>query len=323
MSRAGPEEAVTPSVSAVVITQSRPRELALVLDRLTSLPVDEVFVVENGATGATADAHAEERGARVIRSSENVGIAARNLAVEQTRGEFLLMLDDDSYPLEGAIEALTAAFRTNPRLGVAAGRVVDVDGEGRVLRSDEPGSFDWFLRAGRSGSPPDGLPAFFFPEGACMIRRAAFLEASGFFTPFFFTCVELDLATRLLALGWDVRYFPEARFDHLKASDDRASPNTMLYHRIRNHTWYLWLRFPPSLAVRRIPAYLAFDLVEAVYRKAPGAWLRAVRDAWRLRARVGSARRPLPREVIRRAELNRGRMHIRLLAAQLRTARGR
>ena len=300
-----------------MITRSRPRELALVLDRLADLPVDEAVVVENGATGATAEARAAERGARVIRSAENVGIAARNLAAEEARGEFLLMLDDDSYPCSGAIEALTAALVGNPRLAVAAGRVVDVDGDGRVLRSDEPGTFDWFLRAGRIGSPPDGLAAFFFPEGACMIRRAAFLELEGFYAPFFFACVELDLTTRLLARGWDVRYFPDARFAHLKVQHDRAPPETMLYHRIRNHVWYLWLRFPPTLAARRIPAYLAFDLVEALYRGVPRAWLRGVYDAWRLRDRVRAARAPLPRATLRRAELNRGRMHAQLLLAQL------
>jgi GT2 family glycosyltransferase len=301
-----------------VITRNRPRELALVLDRLAALALDEVVVVENGATGATAEAGAEERGGRVIRSPENLGIAARNLAADQVRGELLLMLDDDSYPCPGTLETLAAAFRANPRLAVAAGEVVDVDEQGRIVRSGEPGTFDWFLRAGRRGVPQRGFPAFFFPEGACVIRRAAFLEAGGFFTPFFFACVELELTTRLLALGWDVRYFPGARFEHLKAGADRASPDAMLYHRIRNHAWYLWLRFPAPLAARRLPAYLAFDLVEAVYRGAPGAWARAVRDAWRFRERVRGDRRPLPRDVIRRAELNRGRMHLRLLAHQLR-----
>jgi GT2 family glycosyltransferase len=306
-----------------VITHNRPRELALVLDRLAALALDEVVVVENGATGATAQAGAEERGARVIRSPENLGIAARNLAAEEVRSELLLMLDDDSYPCSGTLETLIGAFRASPRLAVAAGEVVDVDEQGRVLRSGEPGTFDWFLRAGRSGAPEDGFPAFFFPEGACVIRRAAFVEAGGFFTPFFFACEGLELTSRLLALGWDVRYFPGARFEHLKARADRVSPEAMLYHRIRNHAWYLWLRFPPSVAARRLPAYLAFDLVEAVYRGAPRAWLRAVRDAWRLRERVSGARQPLPRDVIRRAELNRGRMHLRLLGEQLRRRVGK
>ena len=91
-----------------------------------------------------------------------------------------------------------------------------------------------------------------------------------------------------------------------------------LYHRIRNNLWYVWLHLPPAVALRRTFGYLAFDLVEATYRGEPRAWVRAVRDAWRLRHVVRDARDPLPRHLARRAELNRGRMHVRLLAGLLR-----
>jgi GT2 family glycosyltransferase len=306
-------------VSAIIIARNRPRELAIVLDRLAELPVDEVVLVENGATGVADAVGAGSRsGVRVIRLEENIGIAGRNLAAEHAHGDFLLLLDDDSYPLPGAVETLAAALRADARLAVAGGLVRDVDENGVVVLETEPGTFDWFLRAGRNGAvAPEGLPTFFFPECAALVRRQAYLEVGGFFAPFFFLSVEVELTTRLLARGWDVRYFPAAPFHHMKSPFDRASDATTLYYRIRNHLWYLWLHFPPTVAARRIPGYLAFDLIESVYRRAPRAWLAAVADAWRLRETVRHARRPLPRAIIRRAELNRGRMHARLLAHQL------
>jgi hypothetical protein len=48
-----------------------------------------------------------------------------------------------------------------------------------------------------------------------------------------------------------------------------------------------------------------------------------VRDAWRMRDRVQGERRPLPRNTLRKVELNRGRMHVRLLAGQLAKRFGR
>ena len=302
-------------VSAVIITRNRKEALGLVLDRLAELPVDEVIVVDNGSTDGTAGAVRER--VRLLEPGENLGLAGRNLAAAETRGELLLMLDDDSYPLPGAVEALVAAFGANPRLGVAGGLVRDVDPDGHVLRQDELGTFDWLLRAGRKGEAPEGLPAFSFPEGACVIRRSAYEEAGGFFEPFFLGSSEVDLAARLTALDWEVRYFPAAPFDHLKADPERQTADVNLYYRIRNHLWYLWLRFPASIAARRTVGYLAFDLVESTYRRAPSAWWRAVRDAWRMRELVRDERHPLPRAALRRAELNRGRMHVRLLAGQL------
>jgi GT2 family glycosyltransferase len=308
-----------PSVSAVMLTWNRRDAVELVLDRLAELPVDEVLVVDNGSEDGTAELVRARGGkVRLLKQGENAGIAGRNRGAELATGELLLMLDDDSYPLPGAIEALARLFELDPRLGAAGGFVRDVDREGRVLRSTELGTFDWWLRAGRKGEPPpEGLPAFFFPEGAAMLRRNAYLEVGGFFEPYFYLSSEIDLATRLLEAGWDVRYVPQAAFDHLKAPGGRSSERA-LYFRIRNHLWYLWLRFPAHVALPRTLGYLAFDLVDAGYQRHPGAWARAVRDAWRERARVQGERRPLPRAVRRRAELNRGRTHLRLLLGQLR-----
>jgi len=308
-----------PGVSAVIVTRNRRDALGIVLDRLAKLPVAEVLVVDNGSEDGTAELVAARGGrVRLLEQGENLGIAGRNRAARQASSELLLMLDDDSYPLPGAVESLAERFAHDPRLGAAGGFVRDVDGDGRIVRSTELGTFDWWLRAGRKDEvPPEGMPAFFFPEGASMLRRSAFLEVGGFFEPYFHFSAEIDLATRLLGAGWDVRYVPGAEFDHLKAPGGRSSDRA-LYMRIRNNLWYLWLRFPTSVAVPRTAGYLVFDLIDATYQRHPGAWARGVRDAWRQRELVRGERRPVPHEVRRRAELNRGRTHVRLLLGQLR-----
>lgn len=307
-------------MSAVVIARNRRDALAVVLDRLADLPLLEVLVVDNASEDGTADAARGRERVRLFEPGENLGIAARNLAAREAEGELLLMLDDDSYPLPGSIERLAAEFVTQPRLAAAGGLVRDVDSEGALLYERELGTFDWWLRAGRDGEPDQGLPAFFFPEGACMLRRTAYLEAGGFFEPYFVGSSEIDLATRLIGLGWDVRYFPTAPFEHLKARQERSVEGT-LYYRIRNHLWYLWLRYPLRMALPRMLGYLAFDLLQATHLRAPRAWLRAVRDAWSERETVAAERRPLERDTLRRAELNRGRMHLRFVAGQVRRRR--
>lgn len=302
------------AVSVVIVTYKRRASLELVLDRLAELPVDEILVVDNGVD---LDDFARD-GVRLIRPPRNLGIAGRNVAAAEASGELLLMLDDDAYPLPGAIEALVAVFETQPRLGVAGGFVRDVDEAGNVVRQDEVGTFDWFFRGGRRGSPPSfGWPAFFFPEGASMVRREALLDVDGFFEPFFFHCEGVDLATRLLARGWDVRYVPSANFNHMKAEAGRLR-DAGLDLRVRNQLWYFWLHFPLFLAIRRMGAYLVFDLIECTERRALGAWARGIANAWKDRGLIAGSRRPLPRAVIKRAELNRGRLHIRLLFEQLR-----
>ena len=307
-------------VSAIVLAHRRREQVAHTLDRLAELPVDEVIVVDNASADGTAELVRSRGGAvRLIEAGDNLGAAGRNLGARAARGDFLVMLDDDSYPLAGTIEAALAVFDRAPHVGLIGGSVRDVDADGSIVFEHGVGSFNWWLRAGRTDDRPTGLPAFFFPEGACVVRRQAYLDAGGCFAPFFVTLTELDLTTRLVALGWDVRYVPAAVFEHRKAQTGRTGASRILRLRVRNQLWYFWLRFPAALALRRIPLYLAFDLIECARRGAVvDSWLGGLADAWRDRAAVRGRRRPLARAIIRRAELNRGRMHLRYLTAHAR-----
>jgi GT2 family glycosyltransferase len=307
--RAAPEH--SPGVTAVLATFAPRKELGIVLDELARLPVDEVIVVENGPN---PELEARAGQVHIIRPGRNLGFAALNLAAREAHTELLLMLDDDSYPLPGAIEILVEAFHANPRLAIAGGLVRDVDLERDTWKERGSDTFDWWLGGGRTPSDEEpGLPAFFFPEGASMVRREAFFEAGGFFEPLFKAGVGLDLTATLLGLGWDVRYFSAARFVHLKSQVGRDK-ELMLQMRIRNQLWYFYRHFPATVAARRIPAYLAFDLIESAKSRALRSWALGVADAWHEREHVRGTRQPLPRAVIRRAELNRGRLHLKLLA---------
>ena len=308
-----------PSVSAVILAFNRERSLRDVLARLEALPLLEVLVVDNASTDGTA-ALVDGWGGRVRRVDPggNLGAAGRNHGAEAARGELLLMLDDDSWPLAGAVEAMAAAFAADPRLGALGGLVADVDDAGRVLRERELGTFDWFLRGDHRGPAPEaGIPTFFFPEGASMLRRTAYLECGGCFAPYFFNVTEVDLSTRLLGAGWDVRYLPQARFEHRKDAGGRAPAARVLRFGVRNQIWYFWRHFPAALAARRIVAYGLFDLVMCTAYGAPGAWAGGIAAAWRDRAQVRGTRHALPRDVTARAERGRGRLHRQLLRRQL------
>lgn len=305
------------TVSAVILAFNRADDVDHTLDRLADEPLDEIIVVDSGDDDTAERVRARGGNVRLVKTGD-IGAAARNYGAAEARSDLLLMLDDDSYPLPGTVDSLRDAFAHDQDLALAAGLVHEVDREGRITHSQEVGTFDWFLRAGYRGPVPEqGVPTFFFPEGGCMVRRDAFLEVGGFFAPYFFTVSEVDVTTRLIGRGWDVRYFPHAEFEHRKALGGRASERTMRL-RVRNQIWYFWLRFPASVAARRIPAYLAFDLIECLYRGVPRAWSSAIAEAWRERERVREFRDPLPRGAVRRAELKRGRLHLRLLAHMVR-----
>ncbi len=304
-----------PRVSAIVPAHNRPKSLARVLDQLAERPVDEIVVVDNGSSVGLA-AIAESRGARYIRSDKNQGVHARNLGAVVATGDLLLMLDDDSYPRPGAVSAMRDLFMRTPRLGAVGGKVVDVEenGSAAIRTGEEVGSFDWLARYGaRHRGVVEDIPAYFFAEGASMIRRDAYWDVGGCFEPYFGELTELDLATRLIAAGWDVRHLRIAVFDHLRSEEWRGGLRHDLRLRVRNQIWYFWRHFPAPMALRRVAQYLLFDLIECGYRGMIDSWRLGVGDAWRRRELIRGTRRVLPRAVLPRIELNRGRAHAAIL----------
>ncbi len=182
-SRAGANTALR--VTTVIPAHDRPGALARVLSRLERQPVDEVIVVDNASSADITTAVVGSR-TRYIGSATNLGVEARNVGARATTAELLLMLDDDSYPQPGAVEAMRTLFERYPDLGAVGGKVVDVHESDEIpfRTGEEVGSFDWFSHYGIR-DVPDGepIPAFFAAEGACMIGHQAFVEAGGFSSP--------------------------------------------------------------------------------------------------------------------------------------------
>lgn len=311
----------TPPVSAVILAYQRRDAVAIVLDALRELPFDEVIVVDNASTDGTAEMVRGRTDARLVESGGNLGAAGRNVGVAAARNDLVVLLDDDAYPLPGAVEALATEFTRDPRLGVLGGYVLDVDADGAAQRGSGVGDFDWWLRGGRLASertPDGGFPTFFFPEGACMVRKSAFLDAGGFLPAFFITVSELDLAARMLERDWDVRYQPSAVFHHFKEQVGRVGTSPVLRFRVRNQLWHFWLRYPLMGAIWRSLFYLAFDAIECFYRRSPRSLFGGIGDAVRGWSGVRGQRSVLPRRIRRRCELNRARLHAQLLAHMLR-----
>ena len=313
-------EPTVDDVSIALLCHNRRDEVLFVLDRVRDLPHREVVVVDSGSTDGTAEAVAAlDRDDVVLVRCDNIAVAGRTVGVEKATGDLVLLLDDDAHPRPGAIERLVAAFAANPRLGAAGGFMIDVDQNGETVRATEIGTFDWFLRDGRTGDGPTaGFPTYFFAEGGVMVRREAYLEAGGFFGPYFFAQSEVDLTMRLVAGGWDVAYVPTAEIHHRKADAGRVPGARVLQYRVRNQLWFWMRHFPWWSAVLHGIGYGLFDLVEAVARGQVAAWWSGVREAISDRHVALDTRTVQPGPVRRRAGRGRARLHVRLLAGQLR-----
>jgi GT2 family glycosyltransferase len=227
-------------VSFVISTYNRRDVLLATLGRMQrcglSRDAFEIFVVDNASPDGTTDAVASQFSeVRLLRLRENRGSCAKNMAMAQAGGRYVVFLDDDSYPMPGSIARMIHHFDTDPTLGAAVFTITLPDG------SRECSAYpDVFIGCGTG------------------FRRSALLQVGLLPDDFFMQAEEYDLSLRLLNAGWDVRTFDDLHITHLKTTGARRSWRTMRLD-VRNNfivaTRYIPDRWATSFTVEWMRRY--------------------------------------------------------------------
>lgn len=220
-------------ISYVLPTRDRPDLLARTLRGIGALPAasheafggGEVIVVDNASSAPPACPVTLANGlpVDVVHLCRNEGAAGRNAGVRRARGAWIVMLDDDSHPLD--------------------------DGHFEALRSAPPGvaavGAEIFLPSGAREA--GGLPEVFIGCGVA-VRRDAFLDAGGYDPSLHFYAEEYDLAAKLLRAGGRIVHDRRFRVLHRKAARGRDM-DLILRRLVRNNAWIMQ-RYAPDRARR-------------------------------------------------------------------------
>ncbi len=180
----------------------------------------EVILVDDSSTDATPDTAPAIGGLRYLRNEENLGfIGSCNRGVEAARGEFTVLLNNDTQALEGWLDALLDTFASRPDAGLVGARLVYPDGRlqecGGLIFSNGSG---WNYGRGDDPGRPEYqyLRESDYCSGAClMIRTEFFRELGGFdtrYAPAYYE--DTDLAFRVREAGAKVYVQPRATVVH-------------------------------------------------------------------------------------------------------------
>jgi len=145
-----------PSVTAIVPTRGRPRELIRALASIFAQryggELDAIVVFDQEEPAAPAIDVPDGRSLRVTGNSRTPGLAgARNTGALQATGDLLAFLDDDDEWLPGKLERQVAALRDRPDASAATCGIVVANGR-REIRRVPPGrlvTFDDLTRSRR------------------------------------------------------------------------------------------------------------------------------------------------------------------------------
>jgi N-acetylglucosaminyl-diphospho-decaprenol L-rhamnosyltransferase len=220
----------------------------------------EVLVLDNASDDGSAEAvekmqgcsagEAEEQPVlggdiRLIALDRRTGKAANDSRLlEEARGEYCLLLNEDSELQPGAVAALIGALRSDRHAAAAGAQLLSPDGREVPCAWRLPGvatalAGAVFLHRGftvESGGTAT-RPVGWVQSSAMLVRREA-AQRVGLFDPDFFVYSdETDLCKRLGDAGWRILYVPAARAVHhdQMAQDARGAERRIVeYHRGRD-----------------------------------------------------------------------------------------
>lgn len=196
----------------------------------------EVIIVDNGSTdGSSVEIGKLFPQATVIEHGKNDGFAAaNNIAIDRSRGRYLLFLNPDTKVERGSIERMAAYLDEEDGVGVLSCKLyhpLTGSVESSARSNPDPVPLLWnlvyldrlfpgnrlFGRYLMSYLPDDEGREVDWVTGACMFARKEAVEAvGGFDAGFFMYCEDIDICLRIRSKGWRIYYLPEAAVGHYR-----------------------------------------------------------------------------------------------------------
>jgi GT2 family glycosyltransferase len=227
----------------------------------------EILVLDNASEDGSAEAVlALEGDIRLIALEQRAGKAANDSTLlRAARGDYCLLLNEDSELRPGAAAALVAALESERSAGAAGAQLLDSNGDPVPCAWRFPGVVTAMVGAAflhrrltvQSGGG-ETRPVDWAQSSALMVRREAAAEV-GYLDPDFFVYYdECDFCKRLAVAGWHTLYVPGAEaihHDQLSTDLSAGLPRIVEFHRNRDLYMRKHHSAAAALAVRLLTAW--------------------------------------------------------------------
>ncbi|HEU4975487.1 MAG TPA: glycosyltransferase family 2 protein [Baekduia sp.] len=224
-------DATTADVDVVVVAYNSAASLEPCLRDLRTAPGVRLIVVDNHSPDASAEV-ARRLGADVLALGVNGGFAhGCNAGWRHGDAQYVLFLNPDAEISAAALGRLVAELERDPRVGIAAPKILEQDGTLAFSQRHFPrrrsifaqalflhrvlGDASWTDELVRAPEAYERRNEPDWVSGACMlVRRTLLEELGGWDDGFFMYREDIDLCKRARAAGAGVRFVPDAVIGH-------------------------------------------------------------------------------------------------------------
>lgn len=246
-----------PLVSLITVHYDQPEATGELLEslRYVTYPNLEIFVVDNGSPRYGVESLIPDfPEVTFLKSPVNLGFAGgNNLAMKQTRGAYLLFLNNDTEVEPGFLEPLVEWLETKPHAGLASPKIRYFHGDRRIqyAGATEINPYTGQNRFFGTGQPDDGRfdqsgPTPYVHGAAMLVSREVLKKTGPMDERFFLYYEELDWCARARRDGFTAWYVAESVVFHKESlSTGRQSP-LKLYYLTRNRLLFMRRNVPPG-----------------------------------------------------------------------------
>ncbi len=240
----------------------------------TTYKGQKIYVYDNGSSDHSV-IRARERvtgpGVEYIIGKTNIGFAAAvNKVIARTRGDLVLLVNQDMIVMPGAVDGLIRFMEKHPRCAVAGGEILKPDGSRQLTCRKFPGYFNVLF--GRRSFFSKLLPAnpfshrylcsnldytrpqmVDFLEGSLLlIRRKAIYDCGALDDHFFMYLEDADLSYRLHKRGWETWWVPRTYAIHFRGENTRKDNIHPMIHHSRSFYTFFNKHYHPGILMRLI-----------------------------------------------------------------------
>ncbi len=213
----------TATVSVITVTYNARRFIEAFIASVRAADqrgVDlEILAVDNGSTDGSPELLREHHpDIRLIINDENNYARALNRGIEQSRGEYIAICNNDGVVDEGWLQGLLGVFRQNERIGAVQGKIlfagsktinsVGVEEVGDCYFAD----IGWKCRDAWDYSSPARRD--YVSGGSVMFRRACLEDVGPWDERFIMYMEDVDYSLRCRERDWELWYGADGVFHH-------------------------------------------------------------------------------------------------------------
>lgn len=259
-----------PLVSVIIVNYNGKRFLPEFFDSLfkqTYKNFEVIFVDNNSTDNSVNYVRQNYPRVRIIENEDNSGYAeGNNIGYKNSKGEFILVINNDTILKEDLIEKMLKAFDEIPNLGTAQPMVKLMNEKEKL---DACGSF-WtntgfnyhygIYKKASLSIYHNSFPVYGI-KGMCMMIPQKVIEKIGLFDPDFWCYFEeTDFCHRLWLAGYECWYYPKTFiYHHMGGTSRKKSSYIIQYHSFKNRLCSYLKNLGSMEMIKVLPIYFCFN----------------------------------------------------------------